>query len=216
MDIEEVKKILEKAKKNGVRANLSSANLRYADLSSADLSSADLSYSDLSYADLSSANLRSADLSSANLSSANLSSADLSYADLSYADLSYADLSSADLSQSKGLLKAREWIAENFKKTKNGFVVYKKIGNTSYTMPKSWNIKAKSFIEDIVNPNPTEDCGCGVNFGTRKWCENNYSEADLWECLILFEDAPDIVVPYNTDGKARCGRLQLVKMIKKG
>ena len=216
MDIEEVKKILEKAKKNGVRANLSSANLRSANLSSADLSSADLSYADLSYADLSSANLRSADLSSANLSSANLSSADLSYADLSYADLSYADLSSADLSQSKGLLKAREWIAENFKKTKNGFVVYKKIGNTSYTMPKSWNIKAKSFIEDIVNPNPTEDCGCGVNFGTRKWCENNYSEADLWECLILFEDAPDIVVPYNTDGKARCGRLQLVKMIKKG
>ena len=142
--------------------------------------------------------------------------ADLSSADLSFANLSSADLRFADLSQSKGLLKAREWIAENFKKTKNGFVVYKKIGNTSYTMPKSWNIKAKSFIEDIVNPNPTEDCGCGVNFGTRKWCENNYSEADLWECLILFEDAPDIVVPYNTDGKARCGRLQLVKMIKKG
>jgi len=36
----------------------------------------------------------------------------------------------------------------------------------------------------------------------------------LWECLILFEDAPDIVVPYNTDGKARCGRLQLIKKIK--
>ena len=140
--------------------------------------------------------------------------ADLSSADLRSANLSYADLSSANLSQSKGLLKAREWISENFKKTKNGFVVYKKIGNTSYTMPKSWNIESKSFLEDIVNPNQTEDCGCGVNFGTRQWCDNNYSEADLWECLILFEDAPDIVVPYNTDGKARCGRLQLIKKIK--
>ena len=130
-----------------------------------------------------------------------------------YADLSSANLSSADLSQSKGLLKAREWISKNFKKTKNGFVVYKKIGNTSYVIPKSWNIEAKAFLEDVVNPLPFDDCGCGVNFGTRKWCENNYSDADLWECLILFEDAPDIVVPYNTDGKARCGRLQLIKKL---
>ena len=71
----------------------------------------------------------------------------------------------------------------------------------------------KSFLEDVVNPVPVDNCGCGVNFGTRKWCEDNYNEADLWECLILFEDAPDIVVPYNTDGKARCGRLQLIKKL---
>ena len=176
MNIEEVKKILEKAKKDGVIADL-----------------------------------RSADLSSANLRFANLSSANLRFADLSSANLSFANLS-----QSKGFLKAREWIAENFKKTRKGFVVYKKIGNTTYDKPKSWNIKVGEFLEDVVNLHPTNDCGCGVNFGTREWCENNYSDADLWECLILFEDACDIVVPYNTDGKARCGRLQLVKMIKKG
>ena len=155
------------------------------------------------------ADLRYADLSSANLSFANLRSANLRSA-----DLSFANLSSANLSQSKGLLKAREWIAENFKKTRKGFVVYKKIGNTTYDKPKSWSIEVGAFLEDVVNPHPTEDCGCGVNFGTRQWCENNYSAADLWECLILFEDAPDIVVPYNTDGKARCGRLQLIKKIK--
>ena len=183
MNINELKKILEKAKKDGVRADLSSANLSSADLSSANLSSADLRF------------------------------ANLSYADLSYANLSSADLSSADLSQSKGFLKAREWIAENFKKTRKGYVVYKKIGNTSYTKPKSWNIESGEFLEDVVNPHPTNDCGCGVNFGTREWCENNYSDADLWECLILLEDAPDIVVPYNTEGKARCGRLQLIKKL---
>ena len=159
MNIEEVKKILDKAKKDGVRPDL-----RNADLSNAKLRDADLSY--------------------------------------------------ANLSQSKGLLKAREWIAENFKKTRNGFVVYKKIGNTTYNNPVSWKIEAGEFIEEVVNPIPTIDCGCGVNFGTRKWCDENYNEADLWECLILFEDAPDIVVPYNTDGKARCGRLQLIKIVK--
>jgi hypothetical protein len=118
------------------------------------------------------------------------------------------------LSQTKGLLKAREWISKNFKKTKAGFVVYKRIGETQFAVPKSWNIEAKSFIEEIVNPLPTLDCACGVNFGTEKWCKENYTTADLWQCLILFEDAPDIVVPYNTDGKARCGRLQLIKKIK--
>ena len=213
MNIEEVKKILEKAKKDGVIADLRSADLSSANLRFANLSSANLRFADLRSADLSSTNLRFADLRFADLSSADLSFADLSSANLSFANLRFADLSSANLSQSKGFLKAREWIAENFKKTRKGFVVYKKIGNTTYDKPKSWNIKVGEFLEDVVNLHPTNDCGCGVNFGTREWCENNYSDADLWECLILFEDACDIVVPYNTDGKARCGRLQLVKKL---
>ena len=213
MNINELKNILESAKKDGVRAdlrsaNLSFANLRYADLNSANLRSADLRSADLRFANLSYANLRFADLRSANLRFANLSSANLRSA-----DLRSANLSSANLSQSKGLLKAGEWISENFKKTRKGFVVYKKIGDTSYTKPESWKIEAGEFLEDVVNPHQTDDCGCGVNFGTREWCENNYSNSDLWECLILFEDAPDIIVPYNTDGKARCGRLQLIKKL---
>jgi len=31
----------------------------------------------------------------------------------------------------------------------------------------------------------------------------------------LWEDLADVVVPYNTDGKARCARLQLIEPLEK-
>lgn len=145
---------------------------------------------------------------------ADLTHADLTLANLTRANLTRANLTDANLSQTTGLLKPGQWLAANFRKTKSGIIVYKRIGATTYNAPKRWKIKELEFLEEVVNPLPTADCGCGVNFGTLKWCKENYSQAALWECLILFEDMPDIVVPYNTDGKARCGRLQLIKIIE--
>ena len=38
-----------------------------------------------------------------------------------------------------------------------------------------------------------------------------YAHAALWRCRIRYEDGPGVVVPYNTDGKARCERLELLE-----
>ena len=202
-------------------ADLSSANLRSADLSSANLSfvnlsSANLSFVNLSFVNLSSADLRSANLRSANLRSADLSSANLRSANLSYADLSSANLSCADLSSAKNLINKYKEFIKSFKFNKKGLIVYKGIGKTQYPLNKSWEIKEGAYLQENVNFNKTDNCGCGVNFGTIDFIKSKYPNSVIWECLIEFEDMCEIVVPYNTDGKARCGRLKLVKIIKEG
>jgi len=195
-------------------ANLSGANLSYADLSGANLIRADLSGANLSGANLSRADLSGANLSGANLSGANLSRADLSGANLSDANLSDADLSRADLSRVKNLLNPVVWLAENFTADELGYIVYKAIGDTSYDPPARWKIEAGALLEEVPNPLPTVECGCGVNFATLKWVKENHSRSKIWRCRIRWLDLPGIVVPFNTDGKARCSRLELLEIVK--
>jgi len=144
---------------------------------------------------------------------ADLRDANLSDANLRGANLRGANLRDANLSGCKGLLKSAAWMKENFSRNELGYIVYKRIGETSYPAPDNWVIEPGQYLEEVCNPLPTLDCACGVNFGTLKWCENEYTNAVLWECIIPWEDAPSIVVPYNTDGKARCERLLLVKVV---
>ena len=194
----------------------------------ADLRGADLRGADLGGADLREANLRGADLSGADLSGANLSGADLSWADLrgadlrranlGEADLYRADLRGADLSGAMGLLDPAEWMAK-FPATAEGYVVYKAVGYTSYGSPPHWTIEPGAYLTETVNPSRTDDCGCGVNFGTAKFVWDDYPPAqgrNVWECLIEWRDLPGVVVPYNTDGKARCARLKLVRIVSDG
>jgi hypothetical protein len=197
-------------------ANLSGTNLSYANLSGTNLSDADLSGTNLSYADLSCANLRRANLSGTNLSDANLSCADLrranlSYANLSDADLSDANLSDANLSGAKGLLDPIKYIDENFEKTEDGIIVYKSFGE-HYASNSNWKIEQGAIIEEIVNPLPTVTCGCGVNVGTQKWVKENCTQP-VWECLIKWEWLPGVVVPYQTTGKIRASKVQLIKQL---
>ncbi len=212
---------------NMIDANLRDANLRGADLTGANLSGANLSGADLSYADLTGANLSGANLIDANLIDANLSGANLRGADLrcanlrdanlrdanlSDANLSGAELINANLSGADGLLDPEYWIGQ-FETTPDGVIVYKKIGRTAYRCPADWEISPGAVLTEVCNPCRTVDCGSGVNFGTEAWCRNNYNEATLWRCLIRWAWLPGVVVPYNTDGKARCARLQLLEPI---
>ena len=158
---------------------------------------------DLSYADLSSANLSSADLRYANLSYADLRSADLSSADLRYANLSYA----------KNLLSQTQYIKDNFKKSKNGIIVYKTFGEIN-APNDTWMIKPKSILEEVVSPCRTIDCACGINVGTLAWVKSNTIK-EIWQCLIRWEWMVGVVVSYNTDGKIRTEKLQLIKKIKR-
>ena len=198
-------------------ANLGDANLRRADLSDADLSDANLSGANLSGANLGGANLSRADLSRANLSGANLGDAnlrraDLSDANLSGADLSRANLSGADLSGAKNMLNPIKWMADNFEHDDLGFIVYKTFG-AYQTPPEVWKLEAGSFIEENVNPLPTNDCGCGINFATVKWIKRDQSNPKIWRCRIRWMDCIGVVVPYNTNGKARCSRLELIELV---
>jgi hypothetical protein len=164
-------------------------------------------------ADLSRANLARADLSRANLGGAYLSGADLGGANLGGADLGGANLGGANLSRATGLIDPCEWLEQNFEASADGIVVYKRIGPTEYPAPDTWSIKPGSVLTEVVNPLPTMSCACGVNFGTRGWCEGHYRGAALWRCVIRWGWLPGVVVPYNTDGKARCSRLELVERV---
>lgn len=178
---------------DGVKANLSGADLSGANLSGADLSYANLSYANLSYADL--------------------SYADLSGADLSYADLIGADLIGADLSYAKGLLSAIDFLKEHFEMTNEGFIAYKTFGS-EYNPPEKWVIQPGSVITENVNFDTTNTCGCGINVAPLKWVQNVYGGDDIWKVLIRFEWLAGVCVPYNSDGKIRCERVQLLEIVE--
>ena len=171
---------------------------------------ANLSGADLSGADLSDANLRGANLSGANLRGANLSGADLRDADLSGADLRYANLRGANLSGCKGLIEPIAWMSEELEKTEEGYIAYKSF-NSNFTPPPHWEIKNDAILSEVVNPLPTSDCACGVNVAVKTW--KDLPEKGVWKVLIKWEWLPLVVIPYNTDGKFRCGRVKLIEKI---
>ena len=189
-------------------ADLSYAELKRADLRDADLSYAELRDTNLSYADLSGANLSYAGLRGANLRNADLSGANLSYAGLSGADLSYADLSGA-----RNVLAQIDFIKNNFETTKDGVIVYKTF-NSVYEPPEKWVIQQGSVITENVNFDRTNDCGCGINVAPLKWVKKkDYGKKDIWKCLIRWEWLCGVCVPYNTDGKIRCEKLELIEVV---
>ena len=197
-------KFLELLKESKAKATeyLSGADLRRADLSGADLSDADLSGADLS----------DADLRRADLSGADLSGADLRRADLSGADLSGADLIGANLSGSQGLLDAINYMEAHFERTDEGYIVYKSF-NENYHAPETWQIEPGEIIEETVNCDRTTEYGCGINVAPLEWLRRNGCNQP-YKLLIRWEWMPGVVVPYNTDGKIRCSKAQVLEAVK--
>jgi hypothetical protein len=199
-------------------ANLSAANLRRANLSDADLRRANLRRANLSDANLRRANLSDADLSDADLRRANLSDADLSDADLRRANLSDADLrranlSAANLSAANGILSAIDYLAERFETTVDGYIAYKVFG-ASYSPNPAWKIEVGSVITETVNPDRGTSCGSGINVATPAWIKANTEYRKAWKVLIRWSWLPGVVVPFGTDGKIRCERVELIEEIK--
>ena len=179
-----------------------------------DLRRANLIGANLSGADLSGANLSGANLIGANLSGADLSGADLSGADLSRADLSRANLIGADLSGASGIISPIDFMEENFQKTQKGLVVFKTFDNF-YKINPNWNIAPGAIISETVNPSRCSNCGCGINVGTLGYVrDNNKKNLPIWKLLIRWEWLPGVVVPFNTDGKIRCERAELIEIVE--
>ena len=139
---------------------------------------------------------------------ANLSDANLSGANLSCANLSDANLSCANLSGAEGLIDAIDYIETHFERVKDGYIVYKTFGG-NYAKPDSWTIEPEETIEEVCNPNRTDTCGCGINVAPIEWVRKYYN-GDVYKLLIRWEWLVGVVVPYNTDGKIRCSRAQII------
>ena len=208
----------------GERADLSGANLRGANLSGADLSEANLRgadlreanlrVADLSVANLRGANLRGADLSVANLRVANLSKADLSEANLSGANLSGANLREANLSGAEGLLRTVDFLEARFERTDRGYIAYKTFGSL-YQAPDTWKIEPGAVIEETVNFDRCTTCGSGINAAPLEWVRKEYPDGTIWKVLIRWEWLCGVCVPYMTDGKIRCERVELLETVSR-
>ena len=154
-----------------------------------------------------------AKLSGADLCGADLSRADLSRADLRRADLSCADLSDADLSRATGLLNPIDYLAEKFERTEDGYVVYK-VFNGYYASPTKWKVEPGEIITEEVNFCRANECGCGINAAPLEWVKREYPGRDIYNLLIKWEWLAGVVVPYNTDGKIRCARAQIIGKVE--
>ena len=91
--------------------------------------------------------------------------------------------------------------------------MYKTFGS-QYKSPESWKIKAGSVITETVNPDRCTDCGSGINVAPIDWVKKNYPDNPIWKCLIRYEWLAGVIVPFNTDGKIRCEKLELVEIVK--
>jgi len=127
-----------------------------------------------------------------------------------------------NLSNTFGLLKQSKFL-NKFKKTNDGIICYKTF-NCSYKSNQNWKIEENSIIEEEVDFDRWNNCGCGINVATKKWVKYFartshvdgllYKKLDIWKCLIPNDATPTIVVPYNSDGKFRVGKLKLLKKVK--
>nr|DAK65761.1 MAG TPA: hypothetical protein [Caudoviricetes sp.] len=196
--------------------DLSSADLSGSDLSGSDLSGSDLSGSNLSGSDLSGSNLRSANLSGSDLRSANLSGSNLRSANLSGSDLSGSNLRSANLSGSNGIMSAIAFMDAHFERTKDGFIAYKTFGS-SYHPNDDWKIEPDSVLSEVVNPDRACSCGCGINVAPLSWVKDNATNGgrlSIWKVLIRWEWLMGVVVPFGSDGKVRCEKVELIEVVK--
>ncbi|MCR4376326.1 MAG: hypothetical protein NUW22_15905, partial [Acidobacteria bacterium] len=116
-----------------------------------------------------------------------------------------------------GLVEPAAYMAECFERTSEGYVVYKTFGSR-YPSPPSWTLEPGAILSEVCNPDRGTDCGSGINVGTRSWVEQ-YSRAatrPFWRCLIRWEWLPNVIVPFGTDGKIRCSRLELLGVVEEG
>jgi len=188
-------------------------------LTDANLISANLTDANLISANLTDANLISANLISANLTDANLTDANLTGANLSHVNLTGANIQGTNFSRCTSLLAPSDYLQREFESDDLGVIVYKAIGKTYHMAPKTWKFEPGSVISEVCNPNRTTECGCGVNCATLQWCINEYGRGltegrvTIWKCRIRWVDLVGVVVPYNTNGKIRCWKLELIEKV---
>jgi len=128
------------------------------------------------------------------------------------ADLRKVNMRDANLSGVTGLMSQREWLRENFAREEGLLVAYKaQVHMYESPWPASWRWEPGAILEEVVNPCRVDDCGCGVNVATLKWCRESVPiYTPIWEVRV---DPCGVVVPYDTDGKFRAEWVKLVRIV---
>lgn len=130
------------------------------------------------------------------------------------ANLTDANLTRADLTDAKGMLSPIQYLEQQFEWSSDGLIVYKTFGS-EYSPNPTWKIEPGSVIEEVPNPCRGVTCGCGVNVATREWINwNGGGGQDIWRALIRWKWLPGVIVPFDTDGKIRASKVELVEIVK--
>lgn len=144
---------------------------------------------------------------------ADLSDADLSWTDLRGADFSNANLSDANLSCSEGILSAIDFMNKHFEKVDDGYIAYKTF-NIFYNINPNWKIEVGEVLKENVNFNRNNACGCGINVAPLKWLKSNTNSLSIYKVLIRNEWLMGVCVPYLSDGKIRCERVEILGIVE--
>ena len=131
-------------------------------------------------------------------------------------DLSGANLRSANLSGANGIMSAIAFMDAHFERTPDGFIAYKTFGS-SYSPNSDWKIEPGSVLTEVVNPDRTCSCGCGINVAPLSWVKDNATNGgrlSIWKVLIRWEWLMGVVVPFGSDGKVRCEKVELIEVVK--
>ena len=198
-------------------ANLRHANLRHANLRHANLRGADFRGANLNKANLTGSDLRGADLNKADLRHTNFENADLSGADLQDADLKGAYLADARLTQDQVAYLRCQVLSKFEKNSKGNYIAYKTFGwHQKGKLPEGWILKQRRIIEEPnIERSDRVTCGPGINVATLDWVHEfrrsmHTLSADIWKVELLC----DPVVPLASDGKIRCEKVKLTRIVK--
>ena len=101
---------------------------------------------------------------------------------------------------------------EHFEKIDEGYIAYKTFG-TFYSINPNWKIKVGEVIEENVNFNRNNECGCGINVATYNWIKTQTGDLPIYKVLIRNEWLMGVCVPYLSDGKIRCERVEILGVV---
>lgn len=107
---------------------------------------------------------------------------------------------------------ASSYIAKHFISDGLRIIVYKTFG-LHYQPVAGWTIHRNAVIEETPNPSRCTACGSGINVATLRWINQASQNLDIWKCRIRWIDLADTVVPFGSDGKIRCARLELIEKV---
>lgn len=202
-----------------VNSHLIRFNVDRADFTATNLEGTRIEDANLERAIFKDSILRGVSFRGSRLYGADFRNVDLSGADLSHALLAGANFSGANLSGVKGLPSSAEMMEKMFRRDGDGWIVYKAVGDTPYDPRPEWQFHAGSFLTEVVDWDRASYCGCGVNFGSIGYIGNTFIDRSgspfikVWKCRIHWVDAADIVIPFMSDGRGRCARLELLETI---
>ena len=113
-------------------------------------------------------------------------------------------------------MSAIAFMDAHFERTPDGFIAYKTFGS-SYSPNSDWKIEPGSVLTEVVNPDRTCSCGCGINVAPLSWVKDNATNGgrlSIWKVLIRWEWLMGVVVPFGSDGKVRCEKVELIEVVK--